>query len=463
MALPISLGVFAAPYLIDKAKKVVTGQAHTGSAGTPDVGITEDAARVLNKVGIKSSNTSDNGSNIFKSENTTGKVVQPVTNAVNAVKNTASNAVNAVKNAVNRDSGGNQTQNEQKPAQNQPDTQSTGKQNMDEKVTINGVTKTRQSAKDEGLADENGNLYTSDYLARREAEQNARRQQLEEETRNNINSGFDEIESGLGKMAEDWRTREEEARRGVDTMATNVRSGIETAKNTALEGLANSRNQVGERVKRATQSVADNMNQMRIATAMQLGSIGAGDSSATEKMAPFAYQKLAGRNQTDIQNQANDQYADIDQYEVEIKKTYDEMFLNLESEIQASLEDIRRTYGSQIASVEQALANAKGQRAQALAALSDNLRVEAATQLQSLEQYKLNKASEIETWARDRMAQLNNYKIEAATKGKSLQYNPQDIVTAELSAPNIGLPQSVDTFYNPQMIAQRRKALGYDS
>lgn len=450
--LPISLGVFASPYLINKYQQYKSGQiGHTGSAGTTDLGISEDLGKIIN-----APTTPQGGSNIVNGDNSTGKYV------VNPAKAVAGSVLGAVSNAWSNVNGSKVQNNAQTNPSPAP-SQNTGKKDMNEVVEINGVRKTRQSAMQEGLADENGNLYTTDYLTERANREAAERQAREEQTRGEINTAFDAIEGGYSNILTDWQDREKAAVEGAQKTAEVAKKGISDARDSANALLENNVTQVGERAKRATQKVADNLSQMQIATSMQLGSIGAGDSSATNVMAPFAYQKLAGKNQGEIQMQANDQYADIDNKKVEVKTTYDKMITDLDTSILDSLEGIRQTYGGQISQVKQALASAKGERAKALAALSSQLMSEAASKLQMLDQFRMTQTAQIDDWARNRIAQLDNYKIEAAAKGKTLKFDPREIVASEMSAPNIGLPQSVETYMNPQMLAARRKQLGYDS
>ncbi len=288
------------------------------------------------------------------------------------------------------------------------------------------------------------------------------REQAERENRirGEIENTYKGITERLDKLAglyPQWE--QEDVGRLQKTYETQL-SDIGTEKQAAEKKLGLAREDIERRKKLGMQEISQNLRQLLKATGMQLGAMGAGSSSAAEVVAPYALSKEAARSQAQVIRGANEQLAEIDRKAVDVQTIYDQEKNNLERWLQEKRQQIADAYRQLKSGIEQAKMNADENRMRALTALDTSLLQNAVQMANYYEQQANQYRLALDEWVRNRMAQLNNFKLQMQQSGN---FNPQDIVYSELRGIQ-GLPQRAeDVFLNPMaLIKKRRKELGLE-
>lgn len=283
---------------------------------------------------------------------------------------------------------------------------------------------------------------------------------LEAQTRNEITSGYDSLSSNLQGLIPFYQGQQNQGVNSVRDIYGQIRSGLGQTKQTALDKLGANRGQVQQRVSNSVSDLQNNLRDVVRNTGMQLGAMGAGDTSASQVMAPYAYTKLAGNEYGKIQRQGNEQMFTIDQQEKDTTDQYNQMINDSQIEEEQQIQGVMQQYGGIIAQIQQQIAQVPADRAQALAGLSQQLLAEAQSKLSGLQQYYLQQNAELKNWAQNRVAQLNDARIQLSN---SANFSPTDITWQELQARNMVSPtsSSAESFYNPAVLAKRKQELGY--
>jgi hypothetical protein len=279
----------------------------------------------------------------------------------------------------------------------------------------------------------------------------------EEETRNAIEGGYSAYENNLKGLESDFTQSETEDIGSASKVYEQIFGGLTEQKTTNLDKLAAGRTAVDTRKAQSIKDLQQNLGNTMRAASMNFGAMGAGDTSATRVMLPYAYTKLAGAQEGSIAKQANDQQFDIDQEERDTNLQFSDMWRQTEIEKETQINGIKQYYGDAIRNVKSALAQAPLDKSRDLAALSQSLLAEAQSNLRQLEAEDRSRKEQVRTWATNRMSQLNDMKLSLAN---SAQFSPQDITFQELSAggmigPTTGVGS--DGMYNPMALAQKKR------
>ncbi len=294
----------------------------------------------------------------------------------------------------------------------------------------------------------------SSYGAAAEAARRA-----EEELRNTIGFGFDQVQQGYGNLIPFYEGQQNTQLQSAQDIYNQIAQGLGQTRQTALDKLGIARNQVQANVGNSVKDLQQNLMGVVRNTGMQLGAMGAGDTSASNVMAPYAYTKLAGQEYGKIQRQGNDQLFQIQTQERDTENQYSQMVNQANIEKEQQLQGIRDQFGSVIAQIRQRMADVPAEKAQALAGLQQNLLQQAQSRLSQIEGYYMNLQGEMQNWAQNRMAQLNDAKMQLS---QSANFNPQDVVWQELQARNmVNQTPSTGAYWNPEMMKKRREELGY--
>ena len=278
----------------------------------------------------------------------------------------------------------------------------------------------------------------------------------EDEARGAIEGGYSAYENNLKGLETDYAQSETEDIGSASKTYEQIFGGLTDQKTTNLDKLAAGRTAVDTRKAQSIKDLQQNLgNTMRAAT-MNFGAMGAGDTSATRVMLPYAYTKLAGAQEGSITKQANEQQFDIDQETRDTELQFSDMWRQTEIEKESQINGIKQYYGDAIRNVKTALAQAPLDKSRDLAALSQSLLAEAQSNLRQLEAEDRNRKEQARTWATNRMAQLNDMKLSLAN---SANFSPQAITFQELSAGGIGPTSGVgsDGMYNPMAVAQKKR------
>jgi len=292
---------------------------------------------------------------------------------------------------------------------------------------------------------DNGTQAATDEAARRE-----------QEVRSAINTGYDDYEGRLrGIETADNTSRDDELLSASKTYDT-IFGGLNTQKQVNLDKLEANRGEVKTREARSIQDLKQNLGNVVRGTSMQLGAMGAGDTSAANVVMPYAYTKLAGTQEGTIRRQSNDQQFQIDQSEKDTELEFSKMWTQTETEKEAKLQDIKTYYGDRIRNVQLALASAPTERQQQLSNLSLGLLQEARAKLSAIEAEDRQRKSDIKVWATNRMSALDDMKLKL---GGNANFNPRDITFQELKmmGGNEVASSGNDAFVNPMALAKQRR------
>jgi len=279
-----------------------------------------------------------------------------------------------------------------------------------------------------------------------------------QETRDIINSGYNSVESRMQGLIPFYEGQQNTQLQSAQDIYSQIAQGLGESKQTAIDKLGIARNQVQANVANSAKDLQQNLLGVIRNTGMQLGAMGAGDTSASNVMAPYAYTKLAGQEYGKIQRQGNDQLFQIDTQERDTENQYVQMVNQSNIEKEQQLQGIRDQFGSIIAQLRNQMTTLPADRARELASLQQNLLQQAQGRLSQIESYYMNLQGEIQNWAQNRMAQLNDAKIQLS---QPANFNPQDIVFQELQARNMVNNTPSSAYWNPEIMKKRREELGY--
>lgn len=269
----------------------------------------------------------------------------------------------------------------------------------------------------------------------------------------NINSGFDDYEKRLRDMEGGFSTYQNQDESLLNSTYGQAKSALDTGREAANRQLEISRGQVESRKKQTTSDISQQLRNMVRATGMQLGSYGAGDSSAND-MSKFAYSKVAAREAGNATRQANDQFAEIDKKAVDLQAQYADNTKNLEVWRGEQLQGIRDKYMNQIMRIREMRANAPLARSQALARLEEGLMNAARQEAMQIESETRQKQTQFQTMAQQQLYALQQMAMQM--RGSAL-YTPQDIRVNDLPSMgslNVG---NSEYMYNPAVMKRRQE------
>jgi len=274
--------------------------------------------------------------------------------------------------------------------------------------------------------------------------------------RSNIESGFNDYLSNLDKLAGLVPQMQQEQQGYVGQQFDSMLGQLGTEKQAAEQQLGTYKTDIQSRKQTGMEEIAQNLRNLMKATGMQLGAMGAGSSSASQVIAPYALAKQGSRAQAQVIKGANDQLSELDRKTIDVQKTYDTQKSQIEQWKTDKMAEIGNTYNDLKFKIEQAKANAPLDKMNALNNLDQTL-LQNALQManyyeQTANQYKMG----LDQWVRDRVSQLQNYKIQLS---QSANFNPTELTYDALQGLQ-GQPQASYEFYNPVLVGQIRKKLG---
>jgi len=274
--------------------------------------------------------------------------------------------------------------------------------------------------------------------------------------RSNIESGFGQYLANLDRLAGLIPQMQQEQQGYIGQQFESMLGQLGTEKQAAEQQLGTYRQDVQSRKQAGLEEIAQNLRNLMKATGMQLGAMGAGSSSASQVIAPYALAKQGSRAQAQVIKGANEQLSELDRKMIDVQKTYDTQKSQIEQWKAEKMAEIGNIYNDLKFKIEQAKANAPIDKMNALNNLDQTL-LQNALQManyyeQTANQYKMN----LDQWVRDRVSQLQDYKIQLS---QSANFNPVELTYDALRGLQ-GQPQASYEFYNPVLIQQIRKRLG---
>jgi hypothetical protein len=274
--------------------------------------------------------------------------------------------------------------------------------------------------------------------------------------RSNIESGFNQYLAYLDRISGLIPQMQQEQQGYISQQFESMLGQLGTEKQAAEQQLQTYRQDVEARKQAGLEEIAQNLRNLIKATGMQLGAMGAGSSSAAQVIAPYALAKQGSRAQAQVIKGANEQLAEIDRKMIDVQKTYDTQKSQIEQWRAEKMAEIGRIYNDLKFQIEQAKAKAPIEKMNALNNL-DYALLQNALQManyyeQTANQYRMS----LDQWVRDRISQLQNFKIQLS---QSANFNPVELTYDALRGLQ-GQPQASYEFYNPVLIQQIRKRLG---
>ena len=191
-------------------------------------------------------------------------------------------------------------------------------------------------------------------------------------------------------------------------------------------------------------ALAESMRNWARAGQIQLGSWGAGSSSATP-MYQYALAKEAGKRGTDIARQSSAMFNDLRMKEEDINLAYNQSKSQLDTWKTEQMGAITDWYNTQLSNIEQQKATASGERARALASAENSLIQEAYNRLLNIQGQAQQWDAAMREWAINRLAGIDDMKM---SLGQMANYSPQQIVWNELQGMG-SMPQQSYEAWNP--------------
>lgn len=275
--------------------------------------------------------------------------------------------------------------------------------------------------------------------------------------RDSIDSRYNDAMKYLDQKAGLLPSRQAEDTGFVNEQYNTQLTGLDQSNQAAQQKLDAARNTVSTNKANSIRELGSNLRQMLTATGMQLGAMGAGDSSASQVMAPYAYSKLANQGRGDILRQSNQQYADIDQKAVDVQNTYTTEKSNIDSwrsTQMRSLQDYYRQLQDQIDSLRQ---NASAERQQAIQQLESFNYQNIVNRANEIESAARDYAQSLDAWAKERLAGLNDAKIQLS---QNANYSPEAIAQSEMSSMST-YSNPEEMFYNPLAYIKKKTTQSY--
>lgn len=189
-------------------------------------------------------------------------------------------------------------------------------------------------------------------------------------------------------------------------------------------------------------ALAESMRNWARAGQIQLGSWGAGSSSATP-MYQYALAKEAGKRGTDIARQSSAMFNDLRMKEEDINLAYNQSKSQLDTWKTEQMGAITDWYNTQLSNIEQQKATASGEKARALASAENSLIQEAYNRLLNIQGQAQQWDAAMKEWAINRLAGIDDMKM---ALGQMANYSPQQIVWNELQGMG-SMPQPASQGY----------------
>ena len=278
--------------------------------------------------------------------------------------------------------------------------------------------------------------------------------------RGNIENTYNDYIKSLDEQAGLYPQWQQEDISNIEKQISTAKEGIRSQKESALNKLEIARQDVEAEKRRAQGNVEQQLRNLLLASQTRLGLSGAGASSASETMLPFALSKQAGRAGADIARGALQNIRQIDMKKQDVASTYDMAVKDLEQQKINKLAEIEQFYRDAKMAIEQAKRGANEKKMIALTNLDESLMQSLIARVNQLEAETRQRRYQLEDWVRDRMAQLDNYKMQL---NQTANFTPQKLVWNELRGiGETGTSNGSDVASYINWINARRKQLGLE-
>lgn len=277
-----------------------------------------------------------------------------------------------------------------------------------------------------------GNISTSDALARGWDVNNlpsgysisrpastgpSQADQLAQQARSDINSGFDAYTSQLDQMLGTLPKQQE----GQVQTATNSYnqgiSDINAQKASSVADLGTSSRKNSEQQVKSLADIADNIRNLFQTGNVMLGTRGAGDSSAADRYS-YAVTKLGSKQRGDVLSQTRSIENDIADRSAKLNNIVTQETAKLKTNLDNQVLQVAQYFQDKQNELMQAKANGQLQRGQSLASLSTQLLNVAQQQLAAVEADHRAKQNSLLSWAETNAKTIGDLKNNLSAIGQ---------------------------------------------
>jgi len=275
-----------------------------------------------------------------------------------------------------------------------------------------------------------------------------------DETTSAINSTYSNIQNRLDSMAGLLPSQQAEDIGILGESAAAVKSGLQTAKQGELDKIGTYRTDVEARKASGIGEVQQNLRNLLKATGMKLGAMGAGSSSASDIIMPYALGKQGARATGQIVKGANDQMSELDRKAVDVNTTFETQMSETDRWEAEQKGNIISQYRQTKAAIDNAKNTADENKMQALVAMETNIFNNVQSYINNIETMAMQYRQSVQDWARSRVAQLQDYKLQLSQSGN---FSPQELTYQALQGMSGYNQGQGDAFYNPYAITAKKR------
>ncbi len=264
---------------------------------------------------------------------------------------------------------------------------------------------------------------------------------------------YNEIIASLDKMAGLYEVNRGDWEKRIEDLYSSQLAGIESERGLAGERMEKYRGDVKSQQEKTLQDLSSDMRNALRAGQIRLGGAGAGASSAVP-MYSYALAKQTNKRRADIKQQTAEMLNELNIKQEDVKNTFVQQQEKLKQWKIERLGQVQDDHIANLAQIESLRGKAGEDREKRrMAALQD-----AIGRLRELEDQAMSWEQLMANWARERMVQLDDYKIKI---GELSQFSPRKLTYQELQqAPSFdtGGRQFNPMAYNPY--SERKEEFG---
>lgn len=244
---------------------------------------------------------------------------------------------------------------------------------------------------------------------------------------NYVNQVFDTKQAGLQSQLDTLPSQQAASERQINGQydLRNTRLGQDY--NTGVNNLRTSANKVQAERERGLKSLSDQLRQQSMSYNNQLGSMGAGDSSASQ-LINFALGKQSSRNRGDLLRNASDQSTAINNQQDNLTQSYQRNVQDLQTWKTDKLNEIAIQFANIKNQIANEMANASAERQQQLAQYDAGVTQAAIDQLTNIQQMYSQQAAQLNDMY-TKMAAPSEYNLDPA----QLDYSVKPIEAGSLT------------------------------
>ena len=316
--------------------------------------------------------------------------------------------------------------------------------------TSTNNTNQKQTTNNPNNGQQNTNL--NDLINKGESEAERQAREAREGILSGIESAYSDYIRQLDEMAGFYGQREQEDVASAQQKGQLMEEELGTQKAGAEQQIDLYKQDVETRKRTSLEELAQNLRNLLKATQMRLGALGAGSSSASQVIAPWAIAKQGARAGAQVIGSANQQLADLDKKMIDVKTTYETQLSQIRRWVSDKIDQIRQTYDYYRAQLADLKRQAPIEKQNAINQLNQALLSNAISQINMYKQAALQYALTLDAWAKERSATLQEMKNQLA---KTAEYQVQTPTYEPLKGIEQQYIASSGEFWNPALLRKQ--------